>query len=259
MAEILIGNVKGPQGIPGETGATGAPGAAGADGAAATVNVGTVSTVAYGTPASVTNSGTEAAAVLDFVIPQGKPGEETTRMSGLTLDQITAQSATYPIPAVGESGATIWGKVVKFFTDIKNAVNTKLSGADCVTVLTSTETQKPLAASAGKALNDALTNKARIYKSLAELTNLSSLTLYQVLTKMEERSIFFGSVNTSQITNLKTAGELFLFRAPDNVIQKSLIVLTTATQSTTGIQIYIGFVRYDTHAVIWYTPTLTAS
>lgn len=76
---------------------------------------------------------------------------------------------------------------------------------------------------------------------------------------MEERSIFFGTVTTSQITNLKMAGELFLFRAPDNVIQKSLIVLTTATQSATGIQVYIGFVRYDTHAVVWYTPTLTAS
>lgn len=46
----------------------------GSNGAAATVNVGTVSTGAPGTNASVTNSGTQSAAVLDFVIPAGLTG-----------------------------------------------------------------------------------------------------------------------------------------------------------------------------------------
>lgn len=46
----------------------------GADGAAATVSVGTVTTGAAGTPASVINSGTSSAAVLDFTIPQGIQG-----------------------------------------------------------------------------------------------------------------------------------------------------------------------------------------
>lgn len=49
----------GPQGIPGE---------------AATVSVGTVTTGAPGTDASVINSGTSSAAILDFVIPQGAQG-----------------------------------------------------------------------------------------------------------------------------------------------------------------------------------------
>ena len=50
---------RGIQGIPGE---------------AATIQIGTVQTGDAGTDASVTNSGTESAAVLDFVIPRGSQG-----------------------------------------------------------------------------------------------------------------------------------------------------------------------------------------
>lgn len=150
MADIYIGNVKGP------TGATGATGAQGPQGDAATIAVGTVSTTAYGNTAQVTNTGTSSEAVFDFVIPQGRPGEETTQMSALTLDTVTAQSAEYPIPATGESGAVVFGKIIKFFNDIKTAVNSKINISDIVNNLTSTATNKPLSAAQGKALNDAL-------------------------------------------------------------------------------------------------------
>ena len=59
----------------GATGATGAPGTPGAPGQAATVNVGTTTTGAAGTSASVTNSGTSSAAVLNFTIPKGDKGD----------------------------------------------------------------------------------------------------------------------------------------------------------------------------------------
>lgn len=62
----------GPQGEPGPAGADGAPGK---DGAAATVTVGTVTTGEPGTDAAVTNTGTENAAVLDFLIPKGEKGD----------------------------------------------------------------------------------------------------------------------------------------------------------------------------------------
>ncbi len=52
----------------------GAVGATGPAGVAATVNVGTVTTGQAGSQASVTNSGTANAAVLNFTIPQGAPG-----------------------------------------------------------------------------------------------------------------------------------------------------------------------------------------
>jgi hypothetical protein len=52
----------------------GATGAAGVQGAAATVSVGSVTTLAAGAQATVTNSGTAGAAVLNFGIPQGVAG-----------------------------------------------------------------------------------------------------------------------------------------------------------------------------------------
>jgi hypothetical protein len=52
-------------------------GATGAQGSAATVTVGTVTTLAAGAPATVTNSGTSQAAVLNFGIPQGAAGTGT--------------------------------------------------------------------------------------------------------------------------------------------------------------------------------------
>lgn len=165
MADILLGNVKGPQGN------TGATGSQGPRGDAATITVGTVSTTAYGNTASVTNSGTEQDAVLDFVIPQGKPGEQTTRMGALTLDTITAQSADFPIPAVGETGSTVFGKIIKFFNSTISALNSKLNISDVVNNLTSTSTTQPLSAAQGKALNDALGTTANTYVSIADFTS----------------------------------------------------------------------------------------
>lgn len=52
----------------------GADGANGSNGAAATVQVGTITTLAPGANVTVTNSGTANAAVFNFGIPQGAPG-----------------------------------------------------------------------------------------------------------------------------------------------------------------------------------------
>lgn len=148
VVQTLIGNVKGPQG---DTGATGPQGA---QGEAATINVGTVSTTAYGNAAQVTNVGTESDAVLNFVIPQGKPGERTTTMGGLTLDTITTQTADYPVPAVGDTGAIVFGKIVKWFSDALTAIAGKLDKSHVTDSLTVTQDGYALDAKAGKALKD---------------------------------------------------------------------------------------------------------
>lgn len=150
MAEILIGNVKGPQGDTGATGATGP------QGEAATVNVGSVSTTAYGNAAQVINVGTENDAILNFIIPQGKPGERTTTMGSLTLDTITTSTADFPSPQVGDTGATAFGKIVKFFADALSAIQAKLDAANVVNNLTTTEAGYALDARQGKALSDSL-------------------------------------------------------------------------------------------------------
>lgn len=192
MADILLGNVKGPQGN------TGATGSQGPRGDAATITVGTVSTTAYGNTASVTNSGTEQDAVLDFVIPQGKPGEQTTRMGALTLDTITAQSADFPIPAVGETGSTVFGKIIKFFNSTVSALNSKLNISDVVNNLTSTSTTQPLSAAQGKALNDALgTTNSNVSGVSGRVTTLENRTQYNTAS--------FG-VGTSKVTLIDALG-----------------------------------------------------
>ena len=133
VVQTLIGNVKGPQG---ETGATGAQGARGD---AATITVGAVSTTAYGTAARVENVGTENDAILNFTIPQGAPGQRTTTMSGLTLDTVTTSAEEFPVPAVGENGATVWGKVIKWFADGLAAIRSKLDANKVVNSQTVTE------------------------------------------------------------------------------------------------------------------------
>lgn len=68
-------NIKGEQG---EHGADGKDGVDGKDGAAATVAIGTVTTGEPGTTASVTNVGTDTAAVLNITIPRGDKGTDGT-------------------------------------------------------------------------------------------------------------------------------------------------------------------------------------
>ena len=130
MAEIYIGNIKGPQG---ETGATGATGP---QGNAATVTVGSTSTTAYGNPATVTNVGTENNAILNFVIPQGRTGETVTAMDNLALNTIETATAEYPQIQVGDTGKTIFGKIIKFFQDL---VSKKVDTSAVVNNFTTTE------------------------------------------------------------------------------------------------------------------------
>ena len=71
-----IFNFSIPRGEKGETGQNGADSTVpGPDGTAATVDVGTTTTIATGLSAEVSNSGTTSAAVFDFKIPQGPKGE----------------------------------------------------------------------------------------------------------------------------------------------------------------------------------------
>lgn len=160
VVRTLIGNVKGPKG---DTGATGATGAAGADGAAATIEVGTVTTGAYGTNASVTNSGTESEAIFDFVIPQGAPGEEVTDASDLTLNEITASSANYPTFTVQEQLKGIFGKIQKFLSDLKSNYVSKSMMSTSTNIGTPGEAVAD--AVAIKSLNDALTDTRSLIMS----------------------------------------------------------------------------------------------
>ena len=82
---------EGPQGEQGPQGATGATGPAGAAGpqgpqgsagTAATITIGAVNTGSAGSSVVVTNSGTSAAAVLNFTIPKGDQGDPASTNDG---------------------------------------------------------------------------------------------------------------------------------------------------------------------------------
>ncbi len=72
------------------TGPAGKNGPAGKDGSAATVTVGNVTTGESGSKASVTNSGTSSAAVLDFAIPRGAAGPTGTPGKNATINGVNA-------------------------------------------------------------------------------------------------------------------------------------------------------------------------
>lgn len=66
----------------------GATGDTGLPGTAASVSIGTVSTLAFGQPASVTNAGTATAAVLNFAIPAGTPGSATANVNTAAISTL---------------------------------------------------------------------------------------------------------------------------------------------------------------------------
>lgn len=91
---------RGEAGPRGPAGADGQDGAPGEQGAAATVTVGSTTTGAAGTQASVSNSGTGYAAVLNFTIPRGEQGEQGP------AGKDGAQGPQGPQGPAGESGVT---------------------------------------------------------------------------------------------------------------------------------------------------------
>ena len=204
MPQVYIGNVRGLQGERGAQGDTGA------QGAAATIEVGSVTTVPYGQAARVTNSGTEAEAVFDFVIPQGRPGEETTKIDALTIDALTEPSAVFPVPAVGDNGSTLFGKVAKWFSDMSALVATKLNASAVYNGLDKTASGFALDARQGKTLNDKITT----------LTNATSYTF---------TSVTVGSAGLTNLVNTDTltAGTYF--------VTVSMMLGGTAAPTTGGI------------------------
>ena len=101
-----------------------ANGLKGDQGPAATVRVGTVTTGAAGSSASVTNSGTENAAIFDFVIPRGNTGTSEFSMDS-TLAYSTPEDDADP-----ESGNTfaVWaGRVAKRIIGIADSIIARIS------------------------------------------------------------------------------------------------------------------------------------
>lgn len=114
MPAVPQSNIKGPKGD------TGSDGRNGEDGMAATVRVGTVTTLAAGNAATVTNVGTSNAAVLEFGIPrgvqgeQGAPGQDGQDGAAATVEIGTTNTVPAGEPASVTNGGTLSTAVLNF-------------------------------------------------------------------------------------------------------------------------------------------------
>ena len=114
QGEQGIQGIQGEQGIQGIQGDTGATGATGPQGDAATITVGTVTSVAYGGTASVTNTGTTGSAVLDFVLVTGPQGD----LAGLSANAPLSYAAnTFDLLYGAGLGTASGGTLVADFSD----------------------------------------------------------------------------------------------------------------------------------------------
>ena len=107
-------------------GARGATGNPGADGKAATIRIGSVTTGAAGSNASVTNSGNSSSAILNFTIPKGDKGN--------TGPQGPAGDSSLFIVNITQSGSTY--SADKTYSQIQQAVNSNKKVIFCSERLT---------------------------------------------------------------------------------------------------------------------------
>lgn len=107
--------VSGTAGAKGDTGSTGAKGDTGDKGdtgSGATVAIGTVTTGAAGSSASVTNVGTASAAVLNVVIPRGNTGTAAKLIQSASVTTATNGSYTWTYPTAFSSAPRITATVL---------------------------------------------------------------------------------------------------------------------------------------------------
>ena len=97
-----IDGAPGKDGAPGEPGAQGAPGKDGKDGVTPQLSIGTVTTLAAGSNATVSMTGTTEAPILNFGIPKGADGAG----GGGTGE--AGEDGGYYIPSVSETGDLSW-------------------------------------------------------------------------------------------------------------------------------------------------------
>lgn len=116
-------------------GGAGPQGPTGAPGQNATISIGTVTTVAPGQPAAVTNTGTDTAAVLNFSIPAGSPGTAGTSPTGLTYDDniitvtngaVQALGVSWPPVMLAQDGGSTTGVLVIATKDVSGMLSIKV-------------------------------------------------------------------------------------------------------------------------------------
>ena len=199
----------------------------------ATVDIGNVTTGQPGSKASVKNTGTAKDAVLDFSIPQGQQGPkgdtgpqgpkgdtgpqgpkgdtgpqgpkgdtgpqgpkgDTGEVENIDTVQVDfAQAASRQNIASGETFATLFGKIAKWFADIGTAAFQGVSNA-----LTQTSAGYVLDARQGKALNDKKLDKTAV------ANNLTTTAAGYALDARQGKALNDAKLNKTSVVNNLTA------------------------------------------------------
>ena len=203
-----------PQGIQGPTGSTGPTGPTGPTGSAATIAVGTTTTLSSGSSATVNNSGSSSAATFNFGIPQGIPGTAATIAVGTTTTTNPGTSAT--VTNSGTSGAAVFNFGIPKGAGVSSGGTTgqaliKNSNADYDTTWTTITGTLVFQGSWNASTNTPTltssvgTNGYYYIVSVAGTTNLNGITDWQP----NDWAIFNGSVwekidNTDLVTSVNS-------------------------------------------------------
>jgi hypothetical protein len=203
-----------PQGIQGPTGSTGPTGPTGPTGSAATIAVGTTTTLSSGSSATVNNSGSSSAATFNFGIPQGIPGTAATIAVGTTTTTNPGTSAT--VTNSGTSGAAVFNFGIPKGVGVSSGGTTgqaliKNSNADYDTTWTTITGTLAFQGSWNASTNTPTltssvgTNGYYYIVSVAGTTNLNGITDWQP----NDWAIFNGSVwekidNTDLVTSVNS-------------------------------------------------------
>lgn len=238
-----------------------------------TVTVGSTTTGEPGSQASVTNSGTAQNPVLDFVIPTGAQGPQGPKGDPGSAEDIDTtpvtfeQASTRENVASGDTVATLFGKISKWFSDLGTAAFKGVSN-----VLTQTSDGYVLDARQGNVLstmigvldNLATTAKTDIVSAINEVANKETGTsfddIYPVGSVYTTFDVGFNpNTNFSGTWSLLTAGKMLLSADPEGTgYTKSGMTggAETVTLTTSQIPAHKHTVTIDsggahTHRVGW--------
>ena len=100
--------------------------------------------------------------------------EQETKMDNLTINFLEESSNAFPIPEAGDNGSTIFGKIVKWFSDMYSLVSTKLNKNAVINNLTTTSDGYALDARQGKILSDKIISIGTPMGFLAEQRVISA-------------------------------------------------------------------------------------
>ena len=230
-----------------------------------TITVGTVTTGEPGTNAGVTNRGTEKDAVLDFTIPRGDTGEVEN------IDTVTVefeQAAERKNINTGETFATLFGKIKKYFSDLKTVAFTgsynNLSNTPKIqNNLTTTEEGSVLDATQGKVLDNKKIDKDKIVKS-TEISEegfiMDGKTCSEALAQLNDNSIVESGENdngyyrkwangTLEMWGRKRA-EVWIQNGNSAPYYSNVIDITLPVESITSV---VSNVYVESSGIIWAT------